>query len=62
MSLTEIKCPCCGEASVEEYEICPVCNWQNDPIQTLHPYVAGGANKMTLEEAKAAFSTGRAVE
>lgn len=62
MSLTEIKCPCCGEASVEEYEICPVCNWQNDPIQTLHPYMAGGANKMTLEEAKAAFFAGRTVE
>ena len=62
MSSIENKCPCCGKASVEEYEICPVCNWQNDPIQTLHPSMAGGANKMTLEEAKAAFSAGRAME
>ena len=62
MSSIEDKCPCCGKASVEEYEICPVCNWQNDPIQTLHPSMARGANKMTLEEAKAAFLAGRAVE
>ncbi|MDD6948289.1 MAG: CPCC family cysteine-rich protein [Subdoligranulum sp.] len=62
MSSTEIKCPCCGKAYVEEYAICPVCNWENDPVQARNPSTVRGANKMTLDEAKAAFAAGKAVE
>lgn len=61
MSSTEIKCPCCGRATVEDYAICPVCGWENDPVQLHHPSTARGANKMTLDEAKAAFSAGQPV-
>lgn len=62
MSSTEIKCPCCGKAYVEEYAICPVCNWENDPVQLVQPSTARGANKMTLDEARAAFAAGKTVE
>ena len=62
MNSKEIKCPCCGKAYVEEYAICPVCSWENDPVQLLHPSTARVANKMTLVEAKAAFASGGTVE
>lgn len=56
------KCPCCGQSVVAEYEICPTCSWENDPIQTDHPDLAGGANHMSLNEAKAAFKDGTPIE
>lgn len=63
MSLTEIdRCPCCGQVVVEEYEICPVCKWQNDPVQLAHPDTSRGANYMTLNEARAAYARGEVVE
>ena len=49
------KCPCCEKTYVEEYDICTECGWENDPIQLLHPETLRGANKMTLEEARAAY-------
>lgn len=61
MSSTAIKCPCCGQTNVGDYEICTVCGWQNDPVQARHPATARGANQMTLNEAKAAFSAGKPV-
>ena len=59
--MKEIKCPCCEKATVREYEICPVCNWENDPIQSRHPNIHG-ANKMTLPEAKEAYRQGKQVK
>lgn len=53
-----IKCPCCGKTYIEEYEICDVCDWQNDPLQLLNPDYAGGANIMSLNEAKEAYKSG----
>lgn len=47
-----IDCPVCGRL-VEEDEIC-VCNWQNTGVINID----GGPNKMTLEEAKEAYSKG----
>ena len=62
MSSKEIKCPCCGKKLVSEYEICTVCNWENDPIQLEHPDTRRGANKMTLVEARKAFLEGKKVQ
>ncbi len=62
MNSTEIKCPCCGKTDVEEFDICPVCNWENDPNQLLHPDTCRGANRMTLAEARKAFGAGMPVE
>lgn len=63
MSLIGIdKCPCCGETLVGEYDICPVCNWENDPIQAENPDYSGGANRMSLQEARAAYARGEEVK
>ncbi len=61
MNLTEIKCPCCGETVVGEYDICEVCFWENDPIQLSKPDMRGGANRMSLNEARIAYSKGEKV-
>lgn len=55
MNSTEIKCPCCGKTKVAEYGICSVCDWENDPIQLSKPDFGGGANKMSLNEARIAY-------
>lgn len=48
-----IKCPVCGRYEFEEsgdFDICPVCGWENDPIQLDNPDYGGGANKLSLNE------------
>jgi hypothetical protein len=40
------------------YEYCPICHWQDDPIQRDEPARRGGANSISLNEAKAAFAAG----
>lgn len=41
-------CPCCGEYKfTDEFDICPVCGWQNDPVQYSNPNDVG-ANAMSL--------------
>ncbi|MGF6344010.1 uncharacterized Zn finger protein (UPF0148 family) [Citrobacter sp. 506] len=58
------SCPCCGKYEFPEegsYEICPVCTWEDDPIQTEEPDYKGGANVMSLNEAREAFRQGRKV-
>lgn len=56
-----IKCPCCGQTTVGEYEICDLCSWENDPIQLDDPEYSGGANRMSLNEAREAFKKGVAI-
>lgn len=49
------QCPCCGNRSFSErggYEICPVCLWEDDPLQSEDPSYSGGANKYSLIEAR----------
>ena len=58
----KIKCPCCGKTMVEEYDICNVCSWENDPIQLDQPDFQGGANQMSLNEARQAYREGRKVQ
>lgn len=53
-----IKCPCCGETDVSDYDICSNCSWENDPVQRLKPEFAGGANEMSLNEAINAYTDG----
>lgn len=57
-----IKCPCCGKTMVGEYDVCSVCNWENDPIQLWKPDRKGGANRMSLNEAREAFQKGEPVK
>lgn len=60
--IEKIVCPVCGKTKVGEYDICPICNWENDPIQLDHPDLSGGANHMSLKEAQTAYQNGEPVE
>ncbi|MCL2223569.1 MAG: hypothetical protein FWB96_01230 [Defluviitaleaceae bacterium] len=51
-----IACPCCGENTINElgeYEICSVCDWEDDPGQSEYPDDDAGANTISLNEARA---------
>lgn len=54
-------CACCG-AEVERYDICEVCGWQDDDVQNGDPDYRGGANTMSLNEAKEAYKRGEQVD
>lgn len=61
---SEHLCPCCEQSEFSEegsYEICPVCSWEDDPIQNAVPDYGGGANVMSLNEAKKAYNRGHKV-
>ena len=54
----KFKCPCCGYhtlTEVGEYEICPVCFWEDDPVQESDPELEGGANELSLNECRKNF-------
>ncbi|MCF2538686.1 hypothetical protein K6168_23930 [Streptomyces sp. FB2] len=59
-------CPCCGhrvlDAMPGSYEICPVCFWEDDGVQSRWPTMAGGANQVSLIDAQRNWrvGTGRA--
>jgi hypothetical protein len=55
-----IPCPCCGNLTLEtarSWEICPVCWWEDDPVQFDDPDWQGGANGPSLNEAKEFYRT-----
>ena len=55
-TIHELKpCPCCGSKVLTksgEYEICEVCGWEDDPVQSTDPGYAGGANELSLNRAR----------
>ncbi|RZJ24786.1 MAG: hydrolase [Brevundimonas sp.] len=52
-------CACCGYRTLLEgagsYETCPVCWWEDDPVQMASPLLRGGANTVSLAEAQLYF-------
>ena len=55
-------CPCCGHLVFEEgpgsYDICPICNWEDDALQLqFATSLAGGANRLSLINAQREFAT-----
>ena len=54
-------CPVCGKSTVEAFEICPVCDWQNDLVQLRHPDWDGCANNMSLNQAREAWKNGEPI-
>jgi len=53
-------CPCCAHLTLSDwqsgsYEICEVCNWEDDSVQFADPAYRGGANIESLDEAKSRF-------
>lgn len=50
-----LPCACCGAPEIDNrgvYEICTVCRWEDDPVQLADPNYAGGANRVSLNEAR----------
>ncbi len=50
-------CPCCGFKTLGEkppgtYAICPVCRWEDDPVQFDDPNFEGGSNTISLIQAR----------
>ncbi len=50
-------CPCCGYRTFTDptpgsFDICPVCFWEDDNIQYNNPFQKGGANNVSLNEAR----------
>jgi hypothetical protein len=57
-------CPCCGHRTlpgVGDYDLCPVCYWEDDPNQSRLPWSQGGANGISLVECQQAYLTHGAV-
>lgn len=57
---TSSRCPCCGyytfiEIERGNYDICPVCFWEDDFEQEKNPYYDGGANRVSLVTARINF-------
>jgi hypothetical protein len=53
-------CYCCGYLTRSReisgtYEICPICNWEDDDVQADDPQYDGGANSVSLDEARRNF-------
>ena len=60
-SATRYPCPVCGCLTLAEeppgtFEVCPVCFWEDDPVQASDPGQRGGANEPSLAEARASYA------
>ncbi len=60
-------CPCCGFYTLplqppNSFEICPVCFWEDDGLQYADPNMEDGANKMSLNQAKANYKKYGAID
>lgn len=56
----KFPCPCCGYKTFGSnpggsYVICPVCLWEDDPIQLCNPDYVGGANRVSLRQGQKNF-------
>ncbi|WP_371876225.1 CPCC family cysteine-rich protein [Vibrio sp. HB161653] len=54
-----VQCPCCDYFTLPEgqdYEICPICFWEDDYFGVEEPDTESGANHgLTIREARANF-------
>ncbi|MGL5753011.1 MAG: CPCC family cysteine-rich protein [Paraclostridium sp.] len=58
-----IRCLCCGKGLIDDwFDICDICGWEHDNIQCYEHDYAGGANKMSLNEAREAYKNGKEIE
>ena len=51
-----IKCPVCSKykfAMNNNFDVCPVCEWENDGVQLQDPDYDGGANDISLNAYRA---------
>ncbi|GGA24293.1 hypothetical protein FG382_02970 [Psychrobacillus lasiicapitis] len=55
--MNKTTCPCCGYRTLNgdgEYDICPICYWEDDPFQKENEYETG-ANQIPLIEAQSNY-------
>ena len=62
--MKKYKCPCCEQYTLDEeppgtFEICEVCGWEDDDWQYRFPDRGGGANQLSLFQAKKTVSQSR---
>ncbi len=62
MSIQRYGCPCCGYLTLSAeppgtYELCAVCWWEDDLAQFEDPGLTGGANEVSLTQARQNFET-----
>ncbi len=53
-----MKCPVCGKYDFPEentFDICEICGWENDGVQAADHNYAGGANHLSVNEARIEF-------
>lgn len=60
--MKKYQCVCCGYYTLKSkppgtYEICPVCFWEDDPYQFEEPDCDGGANYVSLNQARENYKT-----
>lgn len=50
-------CPCCGYITLysQIHDICPICDWQNDPASWNDPDFVGPANSVSLRQGQKNF-------
>lgn len=57
--IRKFPCKCCGCLTLltgpGNYDVCPVCFWEDDPTQNEHEDFSGGANRVSLSQAKANY-------
>ncbi len=58
--MQKFRCPCCGQPTLSEqppgtYEVCQVCGWEDDDVQYQDPDFSGGANFLSLNQARKCF-------
>ena len=60
----ESMCPCCNYyyGYKADFEICPNCGWEYDKVQNEDPEYGGGANEMSLNEAREAYVNGKEIK
>lgn len=55
----DLACPCCAYLTMPDdgsfpgsFVICPVCFWEDDDMQLHNSSIAGGANRVSLIQAR----------
>ena len=54
------QCPCCRYYTLDNqpyntFQLCPVCYWEDDGVQLNFPEYKGGANEVSLNQARKNF-------
>lgn len=59
-------CPCCKEYVFPEgpgsYQVCPICNWEDDKFQWKDPEMTGGANRLSLYQSREAYTSAMTIQ